>query len=226
MKKRLIAIVHSIACLTAPATPAAATETLQAPAQVMAQLDGSFSYTAWLRKGPGTAQFGGYGYVGTANVDAAAIADGFCISTMQPGDVISFEVLGRLRNTTLPGDVEASLWFCDTPGDQATTHVIPWSTTGVGDRPVRAALWNEPNPFATRTTFHYVLTEAADVSLSIHDVAGRLVDRVEEGAKPAGEHRLAWSPRADVARSIRGGILFARLRAGGLHLTRRLILLR
>jgi hypothetical protein len=224
--RRAFAIIHSIACLSALATAAGATETLHAPAQVMAQLDGSFSYSVWLRKGPGTAQFGGYGYVGTANVEGAGIADGFCISTVEPGEVLSFEIFGRLLNTTLPGDVHANLYFCDAPGDEAMTHIIPWSTTGVGDRPVRAVLWNEPNPFATRTTFHYVLTEAADVSLSVHDVAGRLVDRVEEGAKPAGEHRISWSPRADVARSIRGGILFARLRAGGLHLSRRLILLR
>jgi hypothetical protein len=46
--------------------------------------------------------------------------------------------------------------------------------------------YNRPNPFRGLTTLSYTLREESDVTVEIFDVSGRLVDRRELGAQPAG----------------------------------------
>ena len=53
--------------------------------------------------------------------------------------------------------------------------------------------------------FSLELPNDADVRVSLHDVTGRLVARLQEGALPAGVHRLATG-----SRSLPGGVYFAR----------------
>jgi hypothetical protein len=48
------------------------------------------------------------------------------------------------------------------------------------------------------------------VTLSIYDVNGRLVERLVEGAKPAGEHTITWE-----ANRMASGVYFCRINAEG-----------
>jgi hypothetical protein len=56
----------------------------------------------------------------------------------------------------------------------------------------------------------FVLQEAAEIELTIFDVAGRRVETLERGVRLAGQTTLRWT-----AHGARAGIYFARLQVRG-----------
>jgi glycosidase len=77
-----------------------------------------------------------------------------------------------------------------------------------------------PQPFTDETTLEYTLTTASEVGVSVVDVLGREVVRVEEGWKPQGTHTLAIHG-AHLAR----GTYYCTLRMSG-GVVKRMVLMR
>lgn len=88
-----------------------------------------------------------------------------------------------------------------------------------GDTPKLLAA--SPNPFNPVTRVSYSLPERMQIRLAVYDVSGRLVDVLVEGVRNAGEHGIDWS-----ASGVASGIYFYSLEAGGMRLTRKMVLLR
>jgi hypothetical protein len=78
-----------------------------------------------------------------------------------------------------------------------------------------------PNPFNPVTRVSYYLPERMNMRLAVYDVSGRLVDVLAEGVRDAGEHAIDWS-----AGGVASGIYFYSLEAGGMRLTKKMVLLR
>jgi hypothetical protein len=68
-----------------------------------------------------------------------------------------------------------------------------------------------PNPFRGRTSIRFTLRRAEEVSLTIHDVAGRLLRTLERGRADAGVHRRSWDGRDERGRQVAAGVYFVRL---------------
>ncbi len=84
-----------------------------------------------------------------------------------------------------------------------------------------------PNPASAGTGIGFSLSEGRSISITIHDVAGRLVrDLVREEYREAGRHIVMWDGRDDSQRSIPTGVYFVRLDAAGRRENTRLILTR
>jgi hypothetical protein len=100
--------------------------------------------------------------------------------------------------------------------------------TAVPAVPARAALLpNWPNPFNPSTELRFSLSAAGPVTLAIHDLAGRCLRRLLDGAeRAAGEQGLRWDGRDDAGRALPSGIYLVRLEAAGLSLSRKLTLLK
>lgn len=77
---------------------------------------------------------------------------------------------------------------------------------------------NVPNPTQGTTSIRFELLQSRNVSMELRDLQGRLIERVERGQLPAGEHRLDM----DVA-SLQGGIYTYTLVADGIRLTKKMI---
>ncbi len=76
-----------------------------------------------------------------------------------------------------------------------------------------------PNPFNPTTQLRCRLGEASLVTLTIHDVAGRVVRSLVSGEKwAAGDHELAWDGRGKSGEPLAPGVYFVSLKAG-LHAT-------
>jgi choice-of-anchor B domain-containing protein len=103
-------------------------------------------------------------------------------------------------------------------------------STAVGDvtpRPASArVLGNYPNPFNPATTIAYEIEHGAEVTLSIHDAAGRLVRVLSRGHEGAGRHESRWDGVDDRGNRAASGVYFVRLTAGGATDTGRLVLLK
>lgn len=117
--------------------------------------------------------------------------------------------------------------------DTAQTDITVTDVTGVmeeGDGlnapPAQYLAQNHPNPFASTTTITYSLLAPTRVALSIYDIRGALVRRLESGMASAGQHRVTWDGRDDRSHKMASGVYFCRLEAGDFREARRMTIVR
>lgn len=101
------------------------------------------------------------------------------------------------------------------------------------DRDVRETrlLPNYPNPFNPETWIPYQLAEAADVSMKIYDVGGRLVRMIPLGFKPVGyyltrERAAYWDGQNEVGEPVSSGVYFLQFVAGDFAATQRVVIVK
>jgi hypothetical protein len=80
---------------------------------------------------------------------------------------------------------------------------------------------NFPNPFNPATVIRFSLARESVVELRVYDASGTLVDRLASGRLPRGTHEISWRPS-----KLASGVYFYVLRAGGVEITRKAVLLR
>lgn len=68
-----------------------------------------------------------------------------------------------------------------------------------------------PNPFSTTTALRLALPAPAVVRVSIHDLAGRELARLQDGPLAAGDWRFPWAGRDGAGRGLPGGVYFGRV---------------
>lgn len=68
-----------------------------------------------------------------------------------------------------------------------------------------------PNPAAGEMTLRFSLPTAGEARMSVHDLAGREVARLAQGAHAAGAHRVRWDGRDASGRMLAPGVYLARL---------------
>ncbi len=81
---------------------------------------------------------------------------------------------------------------------------------------------NYPNPFNPETVISYSLPQKSDVSISIYDITGRLIDNIIPGLQSAGTHEVRWQ----AAHHLASGAYMYRIQAGDFISTKKMILLR
>ena len=90
---------------------------------------------------------------------------------------------------------------------------------------------NYPNPFNPETWIPYRLAHPADVTLTIYDIAGAPVRRLDMGHQPAGYYTdrakaAYWDGHNDTGESVASGVYFYQLRAGDYTALRRMVILK
>jgi hypothetical protein len=106
---------------------------------------------------------------------------------------------------------------------EATT---PGSTSVPLDGPLMGRLTIAPNPSVGPAVVRYELARDAQVAITIFDVSGRLVARLEGGALTAGPHECAWDGRDAGGRLVAPGTYMLRIDDGSAKLTQRIVRLR
>jgi hypothetical protein len=81
-----------------------------------------------------------------------------------------------------------------------------------------------PNPFRQLTTIDYSILRAAEVTLRIYDVTGRMVKELVNREQKAGMHTVTWEGKTPRSKELATGVYFVRLCAGDEAATRKLIL--
>jgi hypothetical protein len=86
---------------------------------------------------------------------------------------------------------------------------------------------NAPNPFHPTTAVRYYLPDVSVITISVYDIAGKLVKQLVDGEKqPAGIHEVEWNGKDDGGGVVSSGVYFCRMQAGTLTLSRKMILVR
>ncbi|MCE2413619.1 T9SS type A sorting domain-containing protein [Candidatus Poribacteria bacterium] len=104
------------------------------------------------------------------------------------------------------------------------------ATANQGVRETRL-LPNYPNPFNPETWIPYQLADAADVSMEIYDVGGRLVRTIPIGFKPVGyyltrERAAYWDGRNETGEQVSSGVYFLQFVAGDFTATQRAVIVK
>lgn len=145
-------------------------------------------------------------------------------TTAGPVDVETF-VAGATHQitATVDGDVtgidvDPDEWLLSFDGETVTS-------TPRGPFQATRLLTNAPNPFNPRTTLRFELARPGDVQLRILDARGRLVERIDAGALPAGEHGMPWDGTDRFGNDVASGVYRVILQADGTTTTARPITL-
>ena len=93
--------------------------------------------------------------------------------------------------------------------------------------PIEFALHsNYPNPFNPTTKISYSLSSVSDVSLSIYNIRGELVNELTSGLHQVGTHSVQWDGRNSLGEKVSTGVYIYSLSTPNGVLNKRLVLLK
>jgi len=93
--------------------------------------------------------------------------------------------------------------------------------------PARMSLGqNYPNPFNPVTTLVYELSEDALVSMSVHDLSGRLVKDLISEQQSAGHRTIKWDATNNSGQPVSAGVYLYKIQIGDMMQTKKMVLLK
>ena len=100
----------------------------------------------------------------------------------------------------------------------ATEELQPVLVTGL--------MGNYPNPFNPATTIIFSLAEQDQVTITIYNNRGQLVQRLFSGYLPAGEQRIIWDGIDERNKQVGSGVYLYRMQTSGYSATGKMLLLK
>ena len=85
---------------------------------------------------------------------------------------------------------------------------------------------NHPNPFNPSTTIRYGIPKASNVKVEIFNLLGQHIITLVDSKHDAGVYTVKWNGNTENGMLASGGIYFYRLRAGDVHITKKMLLLK
>ncbi|MBN1695485.1 T9SS type A sorting domain-containing protein, partial [candidate division WOR-3 bacterium] len=89
------------------------------------------------------------------------------------------------------------------------------------EKPIAFNLYNNPNPFTSRTSINFEIFGRSNVDLKIYDISGRELLTIFSGEVEAGSHSVEWNP-GDLA----SGIYFCIMELEDIVLRNRMVLVK
>jgi hypothetical protein len=83
-----------------------------------------------------------------------------------------------------------------------------------------------PNPFRGSLNVPFALAKESRVTVTIFDLAGRIVRHLEDGVRTPGSHAVIWDGRTDRGVQAASGLYAVKFKAGDVDQTRRVMLIR
>jgi hypothetical protein len=116
--------------------------------------------------------------------------------------------------------------FADAFGrkDRAKLLALAREFIGLPQPPVLGS--NYPNPFNSTTTIPFQLQTAGYVRIDLFNITGQRIRTLVDQSKQAGRHEVIWDGIDDGGQESTSGAYFIELRANGVVIHRRLLLLR
>jgi hypothetical protein len=150
------------------------------------------------------------------DVSLAVLGEGLVIS----GQGLLFSV--TLPAGVLPGDLEL------TARDAMNADLeFVLGATAVEDLPtVYRLAGNFPNPFNPKTVISFDLPEAQLVRLAVFSANGRRIATLLDAQMAAGSHSAVWDGRDEHGDQVASGVYFARIEAGPLNETHKMLLMK
>ena len=144
---------------------------------------------------------------------------------------------GTDRPVSLSPGEQIDLSFTAPPLQAGYRRVVVFHTTGhyegIGRSSGSAAVdttfcfdQNYPNPFNPSTSFRFSLPKAEQVRLEIFNILGQQVVTVVDEQLGAGRHTVEWNGTGRDGALVSSGVYFARLTAGAVAATRKMVVVK
>jgi hypothetical protein len=149
----------------------------------------------------------------TLKFDNQEILD--ALGEVQDGDKIELTLTGNLLDgTEMTGSDCVVIIDRGEGGEQSKANSL-------GYFPTLALAQNTPNPFARSTLIAFNIPSAGHISLKVYDACGSLVEILVSEELSPGRHTESWDRG-----NLDSGVYFCELNAGGLTLTRKMVVVR
>jgi cytochrome c peroxidase len=116
-----------------------------------------------------------------------------------------------------------------TPNHRHDAPPLLFHTSAYQNAPEFKLYQNTPNPFNPETWLPFSLGSEAKVVISIHDLQGRLIRKLDLGTKPAGIYSekgkaVYWDGKNEAGEQVSSGIYFYTIQAGQFTATKKMII--
>ena len=160
-------------------------------------------------------------FIAVAEAVDAAGAPALTQRDIKPGSLQAADVHRWIR--------DAKAANADPVGIAALEQLLAALTRAEAPPEKTVLLANYPNPFNPETWIPYQLSEAAEVTVTLHSSDGKLVRTLELGQMPAGAYsdkdRAAyWDGRNAQGEPVASGVYFYTLTAGDFSATRKMVI--
>ena len=85
---------------------------------------------------------------------------------------------------------------------------------------------NYPNPFNPSTVISYDIANSANVSLSVYDMRGRVVNDLVRKFQDAGRYSINWYGNDKLGNQVSAGVYIYKLQAGSKVISRKMVLMK
>ena len=160
----------------------------------------------------------------------APVAEGMDLVYNDNGEVMTVVVYNMEANSFAPGsnvlftipDVAGDLTFGDVSvSDNRGALLDARAELSIPLPTEFTVAQNYPNPFNAMTRINFTLPSDANVNINIYNVAGQMVESIDNGKMAAGYHSVAWD-----ASDVASGIYFYKVVAGDHSKTMKMTLLK
>lgn len=172
-----------------------------------------------------TADTATYGYSSGTSFSCPLTAGAVGLLLQSHPDWTPSDVIEALHSTaTQSGSPDTLMgWGIVQAGDAMDSGPADVPESGViAQRTVSAT----PNPFGLGTTARYAVPADAHVRVTVHDVAGRVVRVLFDGARRAGSYAVGWDGKGGGGEHVASGIYFIRLATGHETAVAKLVVIR
>ena len=149
----------------------------------------------------------------------AIAATRLILSIPEPGGVWTLTMTGEFNDGTEFQMSDCVTFVGEPPKfDKQDRHFL-----AIGETRLMSA---SPNPFNPATTIAFELASPGDVSITVYDVSGRMIQSLVNSHMPKGMHEVTWNGRDRIGATVASGVYFYKLVAGDVLETRKMVLLR
>ncbi|MBC8310764.1 MAG: T9SS type A sorting domain-containing protein, partial [Candidatus Marinimicrobia bacterium] len=144
--------------------------------------------------------------------------------------IMGYDISGRSSYCSI-GDIPAFKLYNELNGDLTPLYgenIQPFSPQSIHVLSKLEVLPTEhslvsiyPNPFNPVTTINYELHSDTDVSISVYDIKGGIVEKLINNYQTAGFHKISWN-----AAEHASGIYIVQMAAGNMNLSQKVVLIK
>jgi hypothetical protein len=165
-------------------------------------------------------------YSGVSIVDPT-----FDIGDLEPDERVELDQARFAMDEGMePGDVPIYMEFTDLEG-YTILDTVYLTVTSVESHPGNvgektALRQNIPNPFNPSTVITFATLKQGRVTLSVYDIAGRLIRRFGFNDLEPGNHSIVWDGKSTSGKTVSSGVYSYVLEADGTRLQKKMILVK